>query len=36
MNEQRDDFPGLFTMDLEVMVSAAKTLVETLVARKSQ
>lgn len=36
MNEQRDDFPGLFTMDLEVMVSAAKTMVETLVARNSQ
>jgi pyroglutamyl-peptidase len=36
MNEQRDDFPGLFTMDLEVLVLAAKTLVETLVARKSQ
>lgn len=36
MNEQRDDFLGLFTMDLELMVSAAKTIVETLVARNSQ
>lgn len=36
MIEQQDDFPGLFTMDLEQMVSAAKTIVETLVARNSQ
>lgn len=36
MDEQRDDFPGLFTMDIEVMVSAAKTMVETLVARNLQ
>jgi len=33
MREQAEDFPGLFTMDLDVMVLAAKTLVATLVAR---
>ncbi len=36
MTEQQDDFPGLFTMDLELMVSAAKTIVEALVARTNQ
>ncbi len=33
MTEQQDDSPGLFTMDLKLMVSAATTMVETLVAR---
>ncbi len=33
MTGQEEDFPGLFTMDLEVMISAAKTMVETLVTR---
>jgi pyroglutamyl-peptidase len=33
MNGQEEDFPGLFTMDLEVMISAAETMVETLVTR---
>ncbi|MFM1845796.1 MAG: hypothetical protein RIS19_269 [Actinomycetota bacterium] len=33
MSEQAEDFPGLFTMDLDVMVLAAKTMVATLVAR---
>lgn len=36
MTEQQDDFPGLFTMDLELMVSAAKTIVEELVARTNR
>jgi pyroglutamyl-peptidase len=35
MNEQQEDFPGLFTMDIELMVLAAKTLVETLVTRNN-
>jgi pyroglutamyl-peptidase len=33
MNEQQEFFPGLFTMDLDQMVVAAKTLVTVLVAR---
>jgi len=33
MNEQQEDFPGLFTMDVDTMVLAAKTMVATLVAR---
>jgi pyroglutamyl-peptidase len=33
MTEQQEDFPGLFTMDIETMVLAAKTMVATLVAR---
>jgi pyroglutamyl-peptidase len=33
MTEQQEDFPGLFTMDVETMVQAAKTMVETLVAK---
>lgn len=36
MTEQQDDFPGPFTMDLEMMVSAAKTMVQELVARTNQ
>lgn len=35
MHEQQEDFPGLFTMDLEQMVRAAKTMVTTLVSRSS-
>jgi pyroglutamyl-peptidase len=33
MTEQQEDFPGLFTMDIETMVLEAKTMVATLVAR---
>jgi pyroglutamyl-peptidase len=33
MTEQQEDFPGLFTMDIETMVLAAKTMGATLVAR---
>ena len=33
MNEQQEDFPGLFTMDVDTMALAAKTMVATLVAR---
>jgi len=33
MTEQQEDFPGLFTMDIETMVLAAKTMIATLVAR---
>lgn len=33
MNEQQEDFPDLFTMNVETMVLAAKTMVATLVAR---
>lgn len=33
MNEQQEDFPDLFTMNVETMVLAAKTIVATLVAR---
>jgi pyroglutamyl-peptidase len=32
MTEQQEDFPGLFTMDIETMVLAAKTMVSVLVA----
>lgn len=35
MNEQREDFPGLFTMDIGQMVLAVKTLVEELVKRNN-
>jgi pyroglutamyl-peptidase len=33
MLEQQEDFPGLFTMDVESMVRATKTVVTTLVSR---
>jgi pyroglutamyl-peptidase len=33
MTEQQEDFPGLFTMDIETMVLAAKTMVSVLVAK---
>jgi pyroglutamyl-peptidase len=33
MSEQQEDFPGLFTMDIETMVLAAKTMVSVLVAK---
>ena len=33
MNEQKEDFPGLFTMAVDNMALAAKTMVKTLVAR---
>jgi pyroglutamyl-peptidase len=33
MDEQKEDFPGLFTMAVDTMVLAAKTMVATLVAR---
>ena len=33
MDEQKDDFPGLFTMAVDNMALAAKTMVKTLVAR---
>ena len=33
MTEQQEDFPGLFTMDIETMVLAAKTMVALLVAK---
>ena len=33
MNEQQEDFPGLFTMDIEQMVLACKTMITVLVAR---
>ncbi len=33
MNEQQEDFPGLFTMDVEQMVLAAKTMVAVLVSK---
>jgi pyroglutamyl-peptidase len=35
MTEQQEDFPGLFTMHIDTMVLAAKTMVATLVARSS-
>ena len=35
MNEQQEDFPDIFTMNVETMVLAAKTMVATLVARPS-
>jgi len=35
MKEQQEDFPGLFVMDLDQMVLAAKTIVTVLVARTS-
>ncbi len=35
MTQQQEDFPGLFTMEIETMVLAAKTMVATLVARSS-
>lgn len=33
MSEQQEDFPGLFTMDIDQMVLAAKTMITVLVAR---
>ena len=33
MTQQQEDFPGLFTMDVETMVLAAKTMVTVLVSR---
>lgn len=33
MTEQQEDFPGLFTMEIDTMVSAAKTIVAELVAK---
>lgn len=33
MNEQQEDFPGLFTMDIDQMVLACKTMITVLVAR---
>jgi pyroglutamyl-peptidase len=36
MNEQSEEFSGLFTMDLDSMVLAAKTMVATLVARSQK
>lgn len=33
MTEQQEDFPGLFTMDIDQVVLAAKTMVTVLVAR---
>jgi pyroglutamyl-peptidase len=33
MTQQQEDFPGLFTMDIETMVLAAKTMVSVLVAK---
>jgi len=33
MDEQKEDFPGLFTMAVDNMALAAKTMVKTLVAR---
>lgn len=33
MTEQQEDFPGLFTMDIETMVLAAKAMVSVLVAK---
>ncbi len=33
MNEQQEDFPGLFTMDVDQMVLACKTMITVLVAR---
>jgi pyroglutamyl-peptidase len=33
MDEQKEDFPGLFTMAVDTMALAAKTMVATLVAR---
>ena len=33
MSEQQEDFPGLFTMDIQTMVLAAKTMVSVLVAK---
>jgi pyroglutamyl-peptidase len=33
MSEQQEDFPGLFTMDIDQMVLAAKTMIAVLVAR---
>ena len=33
MTEQQEDFPGLFTMDVEQMVLACKTMIQVLVAR---
>ncbi len=33
MTEQQEDFPGLFTMPIEQMVLAAKTIITTLVAK---
>lgn len=35
MSEQQEEFPGLFTMRIEQMVLAAKTIVAVLVARSS-
>jgi pyroglutamyl-peptidase len=35
MIEQQEDFPGLFTMDIDTMVLAAKTMVATIVARSN-
>ena len=33
MDEQQEDFPGLFTMDIDQMVLACKTMITVLVAR---
>jgi pyroglutamyl-peptidase len=35
MIEQQEDFPGLFTLDIDTMVLAAKTMVATIVARSN-
>lgn len=36
MRQQSEDFPGLFTIDLDSLVLAAKTMVATLVARSQK